>query len=146
MPRPEQTPTAAPAPAPAPAPALSVPSGSGETGRLSLWLAVGAGALAWSAHLLVSYALVGVACATGLAWILHAVTLLTFLVTVTGGWVCLRTWWRCRREAGAGPRGLSADYQAYMGLGGTLLNALFAFVILLEGLPVALIPPCLGLG
>lgn len=116
----------------------SIPSRTGESGRLTLWFAVGAGALSWSAHLLVSYALLPIACATGVAWILHGVTLVTLLVTVAGGWVGYRAWQRYRDE-----RGPSADYQRYMGRSATLLNALFGFAIALEGVPVAILSPCL---
>ena len=128
------------------APTIAVPSGTGETGRLSLWLAVASGALAWTAHLLVSYALLAVACALDNAWILHAVTVATLVPTVIGARYCYRTWRRYRGEAGPTSQGRSADYQQYLGLSGALLNGLFAFAILLEGLPVAIISPCLSLG
>ena len=121
----------------------TVPSRTGETGRPKFWLAVSAGALAWTAHLLVSYALVPVACATGLAWILHAVTLATLLPTIVAGRVCYGVWKRRRDEEGPSPRGREAGYQQYLGLSGALLNALFGFAILLEGLPVAILSPCL---
>jgi hypothetical protein len=123
-----------------------VPSGIGETGRLTLWLAVAAGAVAWSIHLVGSYALVPVACATGIAWILHAVTIATVLPALVGAWYCYRTWRDLRPAAGSSPRGRRADAEQYLGLSGALLNGLFAFAIALEGLPVAIIDPCLGLG
>ena len=122
----------------------TVPSRTGETGRPKLWLAVSAGALAWTAHLLVSYALLPLACATGLAWILHAVTLATLLATAAGGWAAYQAWVRYRDRAGPSPGGREAGYQQYLGLSGALLNALFGFAILLEGLPVAIVSPCLG--
>ena len=120
----------------------TVPSRTGETGRLRLWLALSAGALGWSAHLLVSYALLPLACATGLAWMLHGVTLATLLLAVAGGVVSYRAWKRDRDREGPSPSGRSAGYQQYMGLCGALLNALFGFAILLEGLPVAFLSPC----
>jgi hypothetical protein len=121
----------------------TVPSG-GEVGRLTLWLAAASGTAAWVVHLVGSYALLPLACATT-AWILHAVTIVTLIPTIAGTWVCLQFWRRYRGQAGPDPHGRSADYQQYMGLTGALLNALFLFVIALEGLPVVLMNPCLGL-
>ncbi len=123
----------------------TVPSGTGDTGRLSLWLAVASGTVAWGIHLVGSYALVPVACATGIAWILHAVTILTLIPTAYGTWYCFRVWKRYRGQVGPSPHGRSAEYQQYLGLVGALLNALYVFVIALEGLPVAIMNPCLGL-
>ncbi|MGE3268184.1 MAG: hypothetical protein AB7P40_05515 [Chloroflexota bacterium] len=122
----------------------SVPSGSGETGRLGLWLALGGGVVAWALHLVGSYALLAVSCALQTAWLLHALSILTVLPTVYGAWYCYRVWKRCKDDVGPGPRGRSADYQQYMGLCGALLNALFVFAIVLEWLPVFFIDLCLG--
>lgn len=123
----------------------TIPSGSGETGRLALWLAAASGTVAWVVHLVGSYALVPVACATGAAWILHAVTIVTLIPTVYGAWYCFQTWKRFRDKVGPGPGGRRADYEQYMGRTGALLNGFYVFVIALEGLPVAFIDPCLGL-
>ena len=121
-----------------------VPSGTGETGKLMLWLAAGSGTAAWVVHLVGSYALVPFACAWT-SWILHAVTIGTLIPTFWGAWYCYKVWRRYRKEVGQSPRGRSADYQQYMGLSGAIVNLYFVFVIAIEGLPVAIISPCLFL-
>ena len=121
--------------------------------RLALWLAVLAGPLAWSLHLLVSYAAVSLACtfifpdpplpglgAGGLAVV--AITLVAALVTLAGGIYCVHAW---RRAGGSGWRELSRAEAVgqFMAVGGVGLNALFLLATILEGLPVLVLRPCL---
>lgn len=107
-----------------------------------LWFGVSAGALAWSAHLLVSYALLPVACTTGLSTVLHAVTAGALLVTLAGGVVAWRGWRAGRSAEPTARNRQQIGHRWYMGLSGVLLDALFGFAILLEGLPVAFLGPC----
>lgn len=97
-----------------------------------LWFGALAGAIAWSLHLLVAYALVGVACATGLGILIDLTTLVTALVTVAGGVAASRNW--RRPEIGDGGRLLA--------VGGMLLNGMFLFAILVEGYPNLVLGPC----
>jgi hypothetical protein len=97
-----------------------------------LWFGALAGAIAWSLHLLVAYALVGVACATGLGILIDLTTLVTALVTVAGGVAAWRNW--RRPEIGDGGRLLA--------VGGMLLNGMFLFAILVEGYPNLVLGPC----
>jgi hypothetical protein len=108
---------------------------------LPLWFSLLAGPLAWTAHLLLSYALVAVACATGQTIILHAVTALTLAPTAWAGVVGYRAWKEHRNGERGGSRS-GAGYRPFMALSGVLSSALFFYVILLEGLPVVLVSPC----
>jgi hypothetical protein len=109
---------------------------------LGSWFGASAGALAWTAHLLISYALQPAACATGLTIILHAVTLGALLVTAAGGVVAYRDWRAGRAAEPTNSGRQEVGHRWYMGLSGVLLNALFGFATLLEGLPVAFVNPC----
>lgn len=104
----------------------------------ALWVALLGGPAAWSAHLLASYPLVSVACRMGTSAPLNVLTaimaLLAAAAAATGWWA-----WRSARADGAGG---SESRVAFMGLGGLLLGVLFAFAILMEGLPPVLQDPC----
>lgn len=107
--------------------------------RWALWFGVLAGPLAWTAHLLLSYPLVYVAC--GVGWwgmaLLNAITLATALLAVAGGVVGWRSW----RRAGPGADPPAGSVR-FMGRSGVLLSALFLFAILLEGAPNLALSPC----
>jgi hypothetical protein len=109
--------------------------------RRTLWLCLLAGPAAWTAHLLLSYPLVPLICATGLSIVLHLVTLLTALTALAAGILALRLWDRATRPA---PTAESSDTATtdYLAFSGLLLNALFLFIILAEGLPNFLVNPC----
>jgi hypothetical protein len=120
----------------------TAPPRTGPASMLGSWFGVSAGALAWTAHLLISYALRPLACATGLTIILHAVTLGALVVTAAGGVVAYRDWRAGRAAEPTGSGRQQIGYRWYMGLSGVLLNGLFGFATLLEGLPVAFVSPC----
>ena len=101
-------------------------------GLVALWLGMLAGPLAWTAHLLVFYGLVGVVCATGLGWLIHLTTIVTILVAAAGGFLSYR---HLRRP------GLT-DGARFVSLGGALLSVVFIFAIVLEALPSFAIGPC----
>ena len=122
---------------------MSAPTRAGEIGTLPLWFGFTAGALAWTVHLLLSYAILPIACASGTAWILHAVTLGTLLWTALGGLVAYRAWKSSPPEQPGSTRGPATGFRHHMALYGLLLNVLFGFAIVLEGLPVAILSPCL---
>ena len=98
--------------------------------------------LAWSVHLLLSYALVALACTTVNVWMLHAVTVGTLAPTLLAGLVAYRAWKRHRADAGRAVRGPASGWQRFMALSGLLLSGLFGLAILLEGLPVVVLSPC----
>jgi hypothetical protein len=118
--------------------ASTTPNGA----RRTLWLCLLAGPAAWTVHLLLSYPLVPLVCATGLGILLHLVTLFTAVTTFAAGVIALRLWDRAARTARAddAPGTAATDYLAFSGL---LMNALFLFIILVEGLPNFLVNPCI---
>jgi hypothetical protein len=100
-----------------------------------LWLAFFAGPAAWTVHELLSYALVAVACASGLGVLLHVVTLVCLGLAGAGVWLVLRSH-ALRFEP-------PANAEDILALAAVLLNAVFAFAILMEGLPNVVVSPCL---
>lgn len=112
------------------------------TSAVPLWFGVLAGPIAWTVHLLLSYALLPLACASGLLILLHAVTLATALVTAAAGFVAYRRQSEPGTDDRGGVRGPSTGYVRFMARSGVALSALFLFVILLEGLPVFFLGPC----
>jgi 1,4-dihydroxy-2-naphthoate octaprenyltransferase len=101
-------------------------------GPLVVWLGVLAGPLAWTAHLLVAYVLVGVACATGRGWPIHLVTLVAIVATVAGGVLAYRLSRRPDLTQGS----------HFAALAGVLLSAMFGFAIVMESLPTFGVGPC----
>jgi hypothetical protein len=113
-----------------------------QPGILTLWFGFLAGAVAWTIHLLASYALVGIACASSASWALYAVTLLTLLLTAAGGLAARRAWQASVPEQPNSTRGAATGFRRHMARWGVLMNLLFGLAILLEGLPVAFLSPC----
>jgi nicotinamide riboside transporter PnuC len=110
--------------------------------QLPLWFALLGGPIAWTAHLLLSYPLVPVVCATGGELLLHAITLVTAVVSLAAAIV---GWWSWRKARAAQP-GATQDRLVrrtnFMGRAGALTSGLFFLVIIAEGLPVLLQNPC----
>lgn len=100
-------------------------------GDAALWFALLGGPAAWTAHLLSSYALVGLACRLQTTLPLHLVTGLTALVSAAAA----LTGWTAWRKAGD-------DRVRFMAGTGAALAAFFVYVILVEGLPPLLQPLC----
>jgi hypothetical protein len=113
--------------------------GAASTRRL--WIYVAVGPVAWTAHLLVSYLLLPVACATGLTVLLHMVTLLTALPTAAAGALALGAWLDLTTAAPGAERG-SGRQRQWLALAAVLLDALFLLVIVLEGIPNFFLGPC----
>jgi hypothetical protein len=100
-----------------------------------LWFGFLAGPVAWTLHELVSYVLVGVACRMGFGSVLHLVTVACLALAGAGAYVAFR----------AHPSGLLAPRTAadLLAGAGILTDALFAFAIIMEGLPNVVVSPCL---
>jgi hypothetical protein len=116
-----------------PRPQWSAPDRGASLGR---WFALLGGHLAWSAQLLVGFALAAPACRAG--WgphglVLGTLSLAALAVTAGAGWAGLRL----RRRAGAG-----AARDRFLGLVGFLLSGLFAFAILLTAAGLVLVGTC----
>ena len=119
--------------------------------NLAVWLAVLTGPIAWSLHLLLSYAAISLECAFifpqplpglslgGLAVLV--VTLLAVAASVYAGLFCARRW----RQAG----GLHFDsvmrvesVPLFMTVAGMTLNTIFLFAIVLATVPILVLRPC----
>lgn len=101
--------------------------------RLAMWFAYFSGALAWTAHELLSYALVKIACGSGLLILEFAVGLGCLALAGAGIYVSYT----------AAPRRAPQTSQEFMYLSALVLNVLFAFAILMETLPNAVVRACL---
>jgi nicotinamide riboside transporter PnuC len=113
-------------------------------GIATLWFAVLAGPLAWMLGLNAAYGLVRVACAKDSMLYLHAVSFLTLLLALAGGWVAWREWKRAgaewpQEEGGTIPR---SRFMVAMGLLG---SGLFSLVILAQWVASFFLNPCMGI-
>jgi hypothetical protein len=99
---------------------------------LQVWAAALAGAVAWTAHNLLSAALVSFACGWPIGLVLlHALTVGTLAVALAGAVV------GGRRFVAA-----TTDGTRFVGGASVMLNALFALVIVAEGVPNLMLNPC----
>lgn len=127
-----------------------------EVSRGRMIAAVVGAPLAWTLHLMASYIIVAVWCASdwdGLAVAVGLVTLVCAAISIVCGVIAWRVW----REGQAmlerdaepgrpdgwdsrmGERGARVAFLAVMSLAGA---ALFTFLIILQGLPPLFTPPC----
>lgn len=114
-------------------------------GMAVLWFALLAGPLAWMLGLNAQYSLVRVACAKDNMLYLHAVSVLTLLLALAGGWVAWREWKLTGRhgpdeEAG----GTLARSRFMVGLA-LLASALFGVAILAQWVANFFLNPCMGI-
>jgi hypothetical protein len=100
------------------------------------------GPLAWTAHLLLSYPLLPVACGLGGPLLLHGVTLATALPTAWALRVAWRRWRATRDDPRSGTTGVATGNRPFMAFSAILMNGVFLFAILLEGLPPFFLSPC----
>jgi len=101
--------------------------------RTTMWLAYFTGPLAWTIHELLSYALVKVACGSGLMLLEFAVSGFCLLVAAGGIYM----------SYGATARRAPQTSVEFMYLSALVLNVLFLFAILMESLPNFVVNPCL---
>jgi hypothetical protein len=117
---------------------------------VALWFGILGGPLAWAARLLLSYPLVGVACAQGAGLVLHLVAGVTLAVTVAAGLVAwrgfrtTRDWQRSRPPRTGEPTvdAWAVERTYFMALLGLLSSGLFALVIVAEWFTVFVTDPC----
>lgn len=125
---------------------MSTASTTAAPGRLALWTGVWGGAVAWFVHLAASYAIAEFGCVAGwdrfrllglgaVTWGILAATALTLAATAWAGWLA----WRCYRATDG-----AEEQEASRGLAGIglILNALFAFSILFETVPIFFLADC----
>ena len=103
--------------------------------RVWLWFAFLAGPLAWTAHELLSYAFVKVACTNGLSVLEPLTTLGALVIVCAGGFIAMRVH--------GGRIGAAHDTPDFLAAAAIVLNALFALAIVMEAIPNAVVSPCL---
>lgn len=117
---------------------MSRPAGR-DTPTALLWFALLGGPAAWTAHLLGSYPLVPVVCRMGTTAPLNILTAVTVTIALAAA---ASGWWAYQRSRGSGVE-VAEPRPAFMGMVGLMLALLFAFAILMEGLPPLFQDPCL---
>jgi hypothetical protein len=97
--------------------------------------------LTFGADLLLSYALVPHACSTGHFYVLHVVTVVAIIVTLSAGFFAWREYLRV--SAGADDEGGSPrDRAHFMAIFGMIWSAAFVVVILANAVPRLMLSPC----
>ena len=117
--------------------ARSISGGSAATRPVVLGFAFLGGFVAWLADLVVSWALVPVACNAGVVWPLHAIAAASALVAGGALMIAIGAWRRPAVRA-------DASRPAFMARVGTGLNALALLAIAFMWLLLVLIEPCAG--
>lgn len=100
------------------------------------------GMTAYAVHLLVSPALVPLACEIERTWPLHLLTAGTLVVVATAGFVAWRLWTGVREERDE-VAGIVASRRHFVGLSGLMLNALAFAIVVFAEIPNHVLNPCL---
>ena len=119
---------------------------------VALWFGLLGGALAWGLRLVISYAVVPLACVQGWQPVLHALSIFFLVVALAATLVARRSGERLRRQEEGGVEGQPPDdpigdewswkrtrFMAQLGL---LMSGFFAVVILAEWATTLFIAPC----
>jgi hypothetical protein len=106
-----------------------------------LWAGLAAGPLAWAAQLEVNYVLSYVACETRTTWMLHVSTAVA-LVVVGLGAAASRRALRASSTFTPAPDDAAMGRTRTMAIGGLVLCAWFALVILATDVPALMLRPC----
>lgn len=115
-----------------------------EVGRPALWFGLLGGASAWTAHLLLAYAVAEFGCVSGLgellylgisivAWLEIAVTVLTAL-TAAAAAILAHSRHRILRSQNLAEAGPGAE--EYIARAGFITSSIFTFIILFESIPI----------
>ncbi|MFN7138287.1 MAG: hypothetical protein ACK4UN_02990 [Limisphaerales bacterium] len=110
-------------------------------GRWILWTGVLAGPILWFAHQQISFLLVPWVCGPGNMLALHAATFVMLLLTVGAGLMAYWSWKQVR-DRGSRQEDDIPSRTLFMSVVGMTSSALFAIVILAQGLPNFFIDPC----
>lgn len=98
-----------------------------------MWFAFLVGPIAWAMHEALSYALVKVACGSGLMILEYVVTFVCIGLVATGAYLSYTA-------SGSRTPRTSAEF---IYLAALVLNIMFAFAIVMETLPNVVVSPCL---
>lgn len=118
----------------------------------SLWGSLATGAVIWSLHLVVSYALVSLACERGLLqatwggltlarWVTIGLTVLAAFAVLFAGVVAHRNWRQLRRTRTTNGDEPGGRFR-FMALMGVLLNGIFLLAIVVSFFPIIFLPLC----
>jgi hypothetical protein len=105
----------------------------------ALWVGLAAGPLAWAALLETNYVLSYVACEQRRTWMLHLATVVALMLVGVGA---LTAWWARPRLNGGAASSTAEARTRFMAVGGLVLCAAFALVILATEVPVLVLHPC----
>ncbi|MEZ4733968.1 MAG: hypothetical protein R3E79_43300 [Caldilineaceae bacterium] len=120
-----------------------------------LWSSLATGAVIWSLHLVVSYAIVSLACERGLLqtiwggfllarWLAIGITILAAAGVLYAGVIAYRNWQQLHRRSAvdAADNGELEGRFRFMALLGVLLNSIFLLAILVSLFPTVFLPLC----
>lgn len=120
-----------------------------------LWYSVLVGPVVWSVYFILGYLAVELSCRTdflrfnlfGVSALLVSIvvlTLITFAVTVYSGFLAFISWRKQKNDVlrYGDNRYKREEPGQFMTLAGAILSALFSLTILLSGLPVFFLQPC----
>jgi hypothetical protein len=113
----------------------------------TLWIGVLAGPLAWAALLETNYVLSYVACEQRHEWMLHMTTAIALTLIAGAAWLTWRAspaalHYEGEREPSTDPAETAVIRARFMAIGGLVLCAWFALVILATEIPVLVLKPC----
>lgn len=117
-----------------------------------LWGSLATGAVLWSLHLVISYAVTSLSCEQGLfrttlggftlaRWLVLGLTLVAAVAVLYAGIVAYRHWQRLR-QADRANGGEPAGRFLFMAYAGALLNGIFFLAIIVAAVPTLLLPLC----
>ena len=109
-----------------------------------LWFGLFGGLTAWILHLAIGFVIVLDGCALGMSYLrltIGIVTAVLALIALAAALVAYRTWGRVD-EAGDGDVGDRRGRIRFMAVTGVWLSGLALLIIVLLGIPVALLNPC----
>jgi len=117
-----------------------------------LWGSLATGAVIWSLHLVVSYAIVSLACERGLLqtiwggfmlarWLAIGLTVLAAAGVLYAGVIAYRNWQHLRRTQAVNDAELGERFH-FMAWLGVLLNSIFLLAIVVSLFPTLFLPLC----
>lgn len=119
----------------------------------ALWGSLATGVVSWSLHLLISYALVSLACERGLLvratigavpliyWVVIGLTVIAAAAVLYAGIVAYRNWRRLQQTHLANEEAPGGRFR-FMAWMGVLLNGIFLLAIVVSIFPTLFLPLC----
>jgi hypothetical protein len=108
--------------------------------RFWLWYGMLVGPIALAADQQISYSLVPHACSTGHFYVLHLITAIALLISISGAVVAAMNLARTRQATMDGPR--IADRSRFMSMMGMAASIGWSLLIIAMGVPRFILSPC----